>query len=261
MHLNATPLFRNLAIVFLAVSLFQCSEKEPDNSALINCDLSLFSNAAMQGKITINQAVINLDQVQVTGTQPSLNVVTFSKTLPADESRMELISNTNSIIGLDAERNEYDPLSITLTLLSDTYELLVQDLETGPTANLDEYLQSAKPSFFLNAKFDNRGRSIPVYVAFPDVMPLKSVAQQYGSAEVRIDVENLAEIQINPGYFFDGITSQQLEAASRLTHQNQEVIFIHPAFNNSLYTSMLSRLEDAQNSVRVKVSVTRSAGD
>jgi hypothetical protein len=258
MEFNASPLFRNLAIVLLAVSFFSCSKDEPDNSALINCDLSLFSNAAMQGRITINQAVINLEQIQVTGTQPSLSTVSFSRSIPADESLIQLI-NSNSIIRVDAERNNYDPLSLTLTFRTDSQDLQVETTETGITANLDSYMQAAKPSFFLNARFDNRGRSIPVYVAFPDVMPLKSIAEQYGSIEVKIDLENLAEVQINTGYIFDGISTQQLESASRAMHQNQEVIFIHPAFNSGLYTALLDRLEDAQNAVKVKVKVTRSA--
>ncbi len=261
MEFQATPLFRNLAIAFLAFSFFQCSDDEPDNSALINCDLSLFSNAAMQGKITINQASLNLEQIEVTGTQPSLSIISFSRTIPADESRVDLLSNGNSIIRLDAAQNDYDPLSLTLTPAGDSYSLDVQATENGQTVNIDDYLGSAAPSLLLSGRFDNRGKSIPIHVAFPEVMPLKSIAEQYGSIRVKLDLENLAEIQINSGYLFDGVTTQQLETASKAIHQNQEVIFIHPAFNSGLYDIFLARLEDAQNSMKVKVKVTRSATD
>ena len=259
MEFNASPLFRFLAIVLVAISFIGCSKEESDNSALINADLSLFSNAAMQGKITINQAVVNVEQIQVTGTQPSLSTVTFTRDVPDAESMIELINNDKSIVRVDAERNDYDPLTVTLTLGKDSHDLVVETTENGITTNIDSYLQQAKPSFLLNARFDNRGRSIPIYVAFPDVMPLKSIAEQYGSVQVKIDVENLAEIQINPGYIFDGISTQQLESAAKAISQNQEVIFIHPAFSSDLYLAMLNRLEEAQNSMKVKVRVTRSA--
>jgi hypothetical protein len=259
MEFKASPLCRFLAFALVAISFFGCSKDEPDNSAVINAELSLFSNAAMQGKITINQAVVNVEQIQITGTQPSLSTITFTHAVPDAESMIELINSDKSIVRVDAERNDYDPLTVTLTLRKDSHELAVETTENGVTTNIDSYLQQAQPSFLLNARFDNRGRSVPVYIAFPDVMPLKSIAEQYGSVQVKIDVENLAEIQINPGYLFDGISTQQLESAAKATHQNQEVIFIHPEFNSSLYTTMLSRLEEAQNSMKVKVRVTRSA--
>lgn len=254
----ANSFFRSIAVVFLAFSLFQCSEEEPDNSALINCDLSLFSNAALQGKITLNQAVLNVEQIQFTGTKPSLSIISFSRTIPAEETLVGLINN-DKMIRIDAERNDYDPLSVTMTLGKDSYALEVPN--DGSAVNIDDYMQAATPSLIISGRFDNRGRSIPVHVAFPEVMPLKSIAEQYGSIKVTIDVENLAEIQINTGYLFDAITTQQLEAASKAMHQNQEVIFIHPGYNTGLYNLLLARLEDAQNSVNVKTKVTRSAVD
>ncbi len=257
MEFNAPPLFRHLAIALLAATFVQCSQDEPDNKALINCDISLFSNAAMQGKVTINQALINLNQIQVTGTQPSLSTSTFTKALSADDGIFDLMDPNSPSIRVDAERNDYDPLSLTLTLGSDSNSPQIEN--TAP--NIESYLQSAKPAFLISARFDNRGRAIPIYVAFPAVSPLKSMAEQYGSVRVKIDVENVAEIQLNPGHLFDGLTTQQLEGATKATYQNQEVIFIHPNFNGALYDILLSRLEDAPNSMKVKVKVTRSLED
>lgn len=255
---------KGLILLFISAFLVQCDKEELDSNGKINSSISLFSNAAIQGKITISDAYLNLERIEVLGTSPTLEVVSFSQNISDNDSRISLTGITPGLIPITAKRNTYEPFSITLTLHNEPYNLLMESFQgenntVQETVNFGDFLQNAIPALFIQGKFDNRGKSIPVYIAITDTYPLRVTGKQANTPQVKIDLENRAEVFINPAYLLQNITTQKLEQADKLFHQQQEIIFIHPQFNSELYRSILDRLEDSENSMSLKVTVTKTA--
>jgi hypothetical protein len=265
MFRNFPTFFKRMAILLFSVFLIQCDDEEPQHAAKLNVSLSLFSNAAIQGKITFNEAIARVSQITVSATNPSQDVLTFSKSFSDDQMAIPLLRTNPSeyLIELDARKNKYEPFNITLTLEDDHHSLqFIPAGEDEPAIpDLTDYFQNAKPALMISGRFDNRGKAIPVHVAITDVYPLKVTGSQYGTPQVRLDKENLAELTINPAYLFQNITTLRLESAQKVMHSGQETIFIHPQFNTDLLNELLTRLEDTNNSMALKVSITKSSGD
>ena len=254
-------LTRNLAACSVFLFFAQCGPEEPETNGKINTTITLFSNAALQGKITVNQAFLNVSQVAVNGTAPTQDVLTFSRKLSGDDAWLSLLNKDQKPLEIVGKINDYDPFNVTLTLTSDTSTPVITEDESGISANLDEYLPTARPSLLLVGKFDNRGRSMPLIIAVNDVFPLTTAGVQYGSPQVRVDLENRLDIQISTTHIFSGVTTTALENAQRVNYQGQEAIFIHPLVNSGIYTSIEKSLEEASSSVIAKITVTKSRQD
>lgn len=254
-------LTRNLVACSVFLFFAQCGPEDPETNGKINTSITLFSNAALQGKVTVNQAFLNVSQVSVSGTAPTQDVLTFSRKLSGDDAWIPLLSKDHKPLEITGKINDYDPFNVTMSLAPETSGPVVTEDESGITANLDEYLPVARPALLLIGKFDNRGRSMPLIIAVTDVFPLTTAGVQYGSPRVHVDLENKLEIQISTGHLFSDITTTALENAQRVTYQGQEAIFIHPLVNSNLYASIEKSFEEANASVIAKITVTKSRQD
>ena len=133
---NSLPSITRGVLFLSAIVLFaQCEKEEPTTEASIEVTLGLYTNSALQGKLTVEQAILRPSQVDMLAKRTDGVQLTFSQ-VNADEDKAVNIAGTEaSRFMLDAEQGKYDPLEVTLILEEDPYTLGVTPgtVETPPT--------------------------------------------------------------------------------------------------------------------------------
>ena len=253
-------IIRGLSILVLAAMLFNCGEENDKvENGQIDTRISLFSTAAMQGRLTINDAVLNLSRIEFEATSLNKNTIRSSKDLENSEQVFALAGNmNNNEIVLEAKIDRYNPLSLTLIPTPDQYTLEVTEIDGIKTFDYTDFKNNAKPALLVSGKFENRGESTPVIIAIDNISPLEVFATQNAEPVIEISVGNLAEVTLNPAVWFEEITTQKLEAAERITVQGQEIIFIHNKFNTDLYNDIVFQLETPEKSMNFYMTITKS---
>lgn len=240
MLVGKSSLLRGL-IVALALVSFQCSEEKEEASGELQSTLRLSSNAAMQGKLTIQTSSARLTELKYTGTPPSQDVETYIQTLNGTEEAMPLTGPDADPITISAIKSRYEPFIATLTFHSDDYAV---KFDAANLPDLTDYMLNGKPALTMLGTFDNRGKKTKVLVAIADLTTLNIAAKQYDSPEIEVGDVNKAEIFFNPMVWFEGITTEAIESAARVTYNNEEVVFIHRQFNSTLHKRIQDNIED-----------------
>ena len=241
MFVGKSSLLQGL-IVALALVSFQCSEEKEDASGELQSTLRLSSNAAMQGKLTIQTSSARLTELKYTGTPPSQDVETYIQTLNGAEEAIPLTGLDADPIKMSALKSRYEPFIATLTFYSDDYSV---KFNTDNIPDLADYFANAKPALSIQGTFHNRGKNMKVFVSVSDITTLNIAAKQYDSPEIEVGDVNKAEIFFNPMVWFEGITTEAIESAPRVIYNNEEVVFIHRQFNGTLYKRIQDNIEDS----------------
>jgi hypothetical protein len=253
-------IIRGLSIIVLAVMLSNCGEdNDKVENGKINTRISLFSTAAMQGRLTIDDAVLNLSRIEFEAVSLSKNTIRSSKDLADSEQTFSLAAKmNNNEVEMEAKIDRYNPLSLTLISSPDPYVLEVTETNGIKTFDYTDFKNNSRPALLVSGKFESRGISTPIIIAIEDISPLEVFATQNSEPIVEISVENLAEVNLNPAVWFEEITTQKLEAAQRIIVQNEEIVFIHSKFNTDLYNDIILKLESPENSMSFYMTITKN---
>lgn len=247
---------RKTLSILLVLVTFSCEKDEDSTTGTVDLALSLFSTAALQGKVTVDKASMQIDKIDLASTNRDLQQISFSTDLSAGEAVNLLGANDPAANpSVQATKGVYEPMRAVIQLSQVPYELvMVTDPVTQlSTPDLSQFLQNAKPAILFQATFYNRGESIPVYLALTDLNRLEVEGRQAETPRIRIGKANRAEISFDPANWLQEITTQKLESAETLLYKGEKVIFIHPQFNASLYRSIATRVEQPGTGIRMNV--------
>lgn len=256
--MKSPSITRGLLLLFVIALFTQCEKDEPSTEASIETTMALYTNAAMQGKLTIEQAFIQPLQVDFTAKRTDGNQLIFSYSNTAEDKKIRLVGSgtTEPLFSIPAQQGKYDPLEISLTLQQDPYQLIVTPGTGGnpPAVDYADFLANAKPSMVFAGKFNNRGESVRVYVALNISDRIRTQGMQLGKSPVALSKENRASFAIDPAYILQDLTVVDLENAISFDYLGEKTIFIHQDFNDDLYEVILDRLFDDQvTAVRVNM--------
>ena len=223
-------------MLLLVIALFtQCDKDEPSTEASIETTMALHTNAAMQGKLTIEQAYIHPLQIDLTAKRTDGNQLTFSHTNDAEDKKVRLVGSgaTEALFSIPAQQGKYDPIDINITLQQDPYQLIVTPGSDGSPAVVDyaEFLAQAKPSMAFAGKFNNRGQSTRVYVALNIGDRIRTQGTQLGKSAVALAKENRANFSFDPAYILQDLTVAHLENAIAFDYLGERTVLIHQEFN------------------------------
>lgn len=258
MILKSPSITRGVILLFVIALFTQCDKDEPSTEASIETTMALHTNAAMQGKLTIEQAFVHPLQIDFTAKRTDGNQLIFSYTNVAEDKRIRLVGAgaADALFSIPAQQGKYDPIDINLTFQQDPYQLIVTPGSDGSPAvvNYAEFLTQAKPSMAFAGKFNNRGQSIRVYVALNIADRIRTQGSQLGKPAVALAKENRANFSFDPSYILQDLTVADLENAIAFDHLGEKTVLIHQDFNEDLYEVILDRLfEDQASAVRVNM--------
>jgi len=260
MKTNMSFVLRGLCIIALAGVLFSCGEENDKvENGKITTTISLFTNAALQGRLTIDDAMLNLSRIEFEATSLGKNTIRSSKDFENSEQTFALTEKmkSNGFV-TEAKIDRYNPFSFTLTSIPDSYNLEILETNGIKTFDFDAFKNNAKPALLVTGKFDNRGASTPIIIAIDAISPLEVFATQNGEPLIEVNVENLAEINLNPAVWFENISTQKFETAETITVQGRETIFIHSKFNTELYDDIMLQLETPEKSMTLTMTITKN---
>ena len=109
--------------------------------------------------------------------------------------------------------------------------------------DLGHFFQNAKPALVVFATYNNNSQPLKVIFAVTSLEKFTVHATQEGRENVVITIKNFGRTMFDPEQWFNVLSSADIESASRLTYQGQNVLFIHKEYNSNLYEALLSRLE------------------
>jgi hypothetical protein len=249
-----------LALVCVALLFMQCEKDEPSMEATMETKMGLTSNAATQGKLTIENAWIRATALEIVAENTDGNQTKIAAQNTNPDPSITLINGDNPTpFKFDLTRGNYEPVNLSLSSQEDTYSL---QFPNGPEAapDFEDFLANAKTSMGFVGKFTNRGETIRVYVALNIMNRLNFPALQGNLPLVGISAENVAKIVIDPAYLLAPLTTQRLESAMTFTYQGQKTIFIHPQYNADIYIDIEERMFDTRNFVRAEIIAVRTNG-
>ena len=117
--------------------------------------------------------------------------------------------------------------------------------------DLGHFFQNAKPALVVFATYSNNNQPVKLIFAVTSLEKFTVHATQEGRENVVITMKNFGKTMFDPEQWFNALSSADIESASRLTYQGQNVLFIHKEYNSNLYETLLSRL---QASARIQFS-------
>jgi hypothetical protein len=261
--INTSPsIIRGILLLFIIAVLTGCEKDDPSTEASIEVVMNLNTNAAMQGKLTIEQAFATAMQIEMVAKRTDGTQFTFSQENTAEDKEINLLSQNANAFNIPAQQGKYDPIEITLTLQPDPYQLKVTSGTEGnpPTVDFADFLQNANPSLLFAGKFNNRGASTKVYVSLNIGDRIKAQATQTSTSAVALSKENRAKFSFDPAYILQDLTTADLEGAITFDYLGNPTILIHQDFNADLYELILERMFEDQQSLKVDIVQIGSKG-
>jgi hypothetical protein len=252
---RSPSLTRGLLLLFVAVFFAQCDKDEPSTEAMIETTMEVYTNSAMQGKLTIEQFYIQPTQIDFLANRTDGNQFTFVQENNLEEKRLGLIGTSGSIFNVPAQQGKYDPVEITMTFVQDAYALKVTPGADGnpPTVDYADFLLNATPSMIFSAKFNNRGESTRVYIALNLADRLRIDATQSGTSSVALSKVNRAKFVFDPAFMLQDLTTQALENAISFDYLGEKTILIHQDFNSDLYDDIVDRIFETTGAMKVDI--------
>ena len=265
MIMKSPSITRGLLLLFVIALFTQCEKDEPSTEASIETTMALYTNAAMQGKLTIEQAFIQPLQIDFIGKRTDGNQFIFQYQNTSEDKRIRLVGSgtTDPVFSIPAQQGKYDPLEINITLQQDPYQLVVTPGTEGnpPVVDYAAFLANAQPSMVFSGKFNNRGQSVRVYVALNIADRIRTQGMQLGKSPVALSKENRASFAFDPAYILQDLTVADLESAVSFNHLGEKTILIHQDFNEDLYEVIVDRLfEDQASAVGVNMIQINTRG-
>lgn len=99
------------------------NEQDFSGTANITATFTLKSPAAMGGKITLREAYLKLDRIEVMGSLNGSVITNIAHAIPPQEPPFKLIEADSSHVRLSVTSHAYDQLGMRLVLFKDTYAL------------------------------------------------------------------------------------------------------------------------------------------
>jgi hypothetical protein len=258
MIIEIPSMTRGLVLLFVIAIFTQCEKEEPSTEASIEATVALYTNAAMQGKLTIEQAYIHPLQIDFTAKRTDGNQFTFAYTNTSEDKKVRLVGSTTAetLFTIPAQQGRFDPIDVMITLQQDPYQLVVTPGIDGnpPTVDYAEFLANAKPSMSFAGKFNNRGQSTRVYIALNIADRIRTQATQLGKSPVALSKENRANFSFDPSVILQDLVTADLENAISFEYLGEQTVLIHQDFNSDLYEMIVDRLFDNQTEA-VKINM------
>jgi hypothetical protein len=244
MLINSTSVLRGL-ISLIVLGLFaQCEKDEPSTEASIESTMELTTNAAMQGKLTIEQSFIQPLQIELVAKRTDGNQFTFSQTNAEEDKKVRLTGTNKAPFDIPAQQGKYDPIDITLTVQPDPYELIITPGAEGSPDIVDypDFLANANPSLFFSGKFNNRGQNTKVVISIDISDRIRVQATQLSKSAVALSKQNRVKFTVDPSHILQDLTVHSLESAVIFDHLGEPTILIHRDFNSLLYDDVIDRM-------------------
>ena len=103
-----------------------CSDNEHvGNNSQVETTFRLKSPSAMGGLITIQEAYLKLDRVEVTGTLQETSVAGASHAIPAEDPPFQLTRGDSAQLTFTLPSRQYDQMELQLHLFPDDYQLIL----------------------------------------------------------------------------------------------------------------------------------------
>jgi hypothetical protein len=246
---------RGLACLLVLAFFAQCEKEDPSTEAAIETTLALQTNAALQGKLTVEQAYVHAIQIDMVAKRTDGSQFTFSASNPEEDKKVRLQASGTTPFNIPAQQGKYDPIDVTVTLQEDVVELSVTPGAEGapPVVDYAAFLANAKPSIAFSGKFNNRGQSTRVYIALNIGDRLHMQATQLGKSTVALSKENRAKFTVDPAWILQDITTAEIESAISFEYLGEKTILIHQDFNADLYEQIVERLFEDETGVKVEL--------
>jgi hypothetical protein len=206
--------------------------------------MEITTNAAMQGKLTIEQSFLYPLQIDIVAKRTDGNQFTFSQANTEDDKKVYLTGMNKAPFEIPAQQGKYDPIDITLTVQPDPYELIITPGTDGNPDVVDyaDFLANAKPSLFFSGKFNNRGQNTKVVVSINISDRIRVQATQFGKPAIALSKQNRAKFTVDPSHILQDLTVQALESAVIFDYLGEPTILIHRDFNPALYDDVIDRM-------------------
>lgn len=259
MHLNITSAMKGIVPALAAIIFLGCSQEDEDAKAgQLSTTIELSSTAALQGRLVITSAMMNIERLDLSAVSLSKNTVKATTEFTAEDQSFVLTGRSlTTPVFIETQSDRYNPLTIKITTTSSDYTPLINEVNGVQTFDYADFQANAKPALLVTGNYERRGVSIPVILAIPEINPLIATATQNGDPSVEVGLENLAEITMNPGIWFEEITSQMMDDASTVLIDDREVIFIDPNHNSTIFNKILLMIETPEKSMGFNLTVTR----
>lgn len=217
-----------VALLFGVLTLASCSKDDESASATLNLQFSVNNNPVS----TANARLANAETLTFQGGKVTIREVVFDADL-ADGSNSISITH-EQIAEIDLATGTVTP-EVAIQLPANRYESVYLGIEIQDENDI--------PSVVVNGTFhDSSNESVPVRFEFNSGEVFEAEAATISLTE---EQDVVGRITFAPHHWFSTISTEQLEAASRV----DGVIVISETVNANLFSIVADRLDDATEAV------------
>ncbi|MCC5930557.1 MAG: hypothetical protein JJU28_15020 [Cyclobacteriaceae bacterium] len=249
---------RSVIFTVLLIGLMSCEADDFFKSAArIDCYFSHSGGSILGGRLTIDQATVHLQEIEISGIRSNANDVQLNRSFPTEGGKYSLFSGDPAQpLIFDIPQGIYDRLSFLLYLRQNDYELKFErddDDDDEIEVDLYDYFKRATPAFLLRGKYrKSNGKTYPFVLIVDDLIRLNVSARQGGNRQLVLEESVLytALIEYNLSYWFGLITPAMLDAAEIAEVEDAEdddddYLIIHKNINQNLYANIVARIEES----------------
>lgn len=236
-----------------------CSKKPFTQPTPVNITLAMQGHTAFNGKLTINQLSLRPISFIIEGKRLAADDITLIRDLNSAQWNL----TTPEPIAVDIPQGEYDFLRISFNFpgdlateedIDDDIDEWWEEIQQGGDGEdeleeiVEKYANQGQPALSLRGQFEHTSRGIvDVWVVVPNAWVHEVLATQKGKVTLSAGNTYESYIDFNVADWWQPITLAAMENAYFAEGDNNDVLFIHPKINTSLYTLLFSQLENAQS--------------
>ncbi len=247
-----------LILLFLVAG---CSKSRFTLPSSVRVEMTAASGSAVGGRLQLDSLVLRPYKITFRGSRPSAPYVELVRTL--DGAIWTLPGSFT--VTLDLPQGVYDNLSMQLAFLGDAafedeiseaIEEWWEEIQQGRNGEdelatvVEEYLDYAAPSCMLSGWYNSASRGkVKFYMVIPAAYNLDLQASKNGANTISIlsEATNSSQVVFQPAQWATQLSVAALENAYYADGDDEDILFVHPRINATLYTLILSGISSAQS--------------
>ncbi len=255
-----------ITFILLFFLIGSCEKEDYTLPVEFRLNFTIKNESIQDGSMTIEEIGVGLNSIDIRGYREQGDDVFLTRDF--DQGKFFVIKPSLPSVTekFDIPQGVYNPISFSYNFKHDNeeddlieeivewrvdleeedYEL--EDLQEDLGDIIEDYLEDINPCIIVKGKFTENYKTKHIVVVVNDPLTFQTHGKnKNGGSEVILDkdIVNIGNLQLNPSYWFSGITPEMLNNAFIGLIDDEAYIFLSKHVNSQIYAAVFNRMEES----------------